>query len=158
MESQHRKKENSGEYLKERMEQQHTREKEMREEIEILITQCKDLQGKLKSKEEQYVKQAGSIEQLEIVIQQKEAETQKREGYLARVLQQLDAKKNELRSAQLKIRQISKTIVADLNKKLEERENEMKLMKEMIKGHHMEIETKMKDITRLNKKIKTRKI
>lgn len=151
IEIQHKKTENSGEHMK--VEKQNEREKEMHEEIEILITQCKDLQSKLKGKDLQCAQHANALEQLDVILQQKDAELQKREGYLTKVLKQLEDKKNELHMNQLKLKQISKTVVADLNKKLTDKDKEIKLMKEMIKGHHLEIEAKQKDIARLCKKI-----
>jgi len=146
--------ETSMDYLQEKIENHKKTESEMREEIEILINQCKALQAQLKEREAQLNKQEGTLEQLDVILQQKDAENNKKEAFISKLIKQIEEKKNQLHGAHLKIRQISKTLAEETNVKLIEKDKELALMKEMIKGHHFEMQTKTKDIQRLKKTLK----
>ncbi len=126
---------------------------EMRAEIEVIIGQCKEARGQMKQQQEELRKRAADIEKLETALQQKDAELQKRESYLDRVLKQFEEKKTQLRNANLKVQEISRSVVGELKKKLAERDRDAKMLKEMIKGHYAEVQTKNREIGRLRKQV-----
>jgi len=126
----------------------------MRGEIEILITQCKEVHSQLKAKDSQIKKQQIALTQFETILQEKDAEIQKREQYLSKMNKQLEDKKEQLHHANIKMKQISKNVFSELNAKLSEKDKELLMLKGMVKGHHLELETKNKDIVRLKKEIK----
>ncbi len=140
--------------LQEKLAEEATKQAEMRGEIEILIAQCKESHAQLKAKDAQIKKQSVALQQFETILQEKDAEIQNREQYLVKMTKQLDDKKEQLHLANLKIRQINKSAFVELNSKLEEKDKEVKMLKGMVKGHHLELEAKNKDMARLKKEVR----
>ncbi len=143
--------EGSTEMLRDKVDLLEKTQEEMKGEIEVLITQCKQLQATVKVREAQISKQAETLEQLDVALQQKDAEVQKRENYFGKMVRQLEEKKNQLHDSQLKIRQLNKSLAADVTAKLAEKDKELKVMKEMIRGHHAEMQAKTKDVLRMKR-------
>eukprot|EP01022_Parablepharisma_sp_SALTPOND_P026109 TRINITY_DN618_c0_g1_i1.p1 TRINITY_DN618_c0_g1~~TRINITY_DN618_c0_g1_i1.p1 ORF type:complete len:559 (+),score=99.12 TRINITY_DN618_c0_g1_i1:5052-6728(+) len=134
--------------------EERAKQNEMRDEIEILITQCKEAHAQLKSRDGQLKKQSIALQQFETILQEKDAEIQKREQYLVRMTKQLEEKKEQLHVANIKMKQMSKSALAELKVKASEKDKELKMLKGMVKGHHLEMEAKNKDLARMRKEVK----
>lgn len=145
---------NSAELQSEKIQLLTEQNSEMRSEIEVLLTQCKESQNQINSREGQIKQQTDALQQIYNEIQTKDAEIQKREDYIGRLTRQLEDKKGQLHNANLKLRQYSRTVVNELNAKIAEKDKEVKILKEMVKGHHAEVKAKNKDIMRLKHQLK----
>ncbi len=126
---------------------------DVREEIRVVIERYNESRSAVARLEERVKQQAERTEELECGMKQKDAELKKREGYLNRVLKQLEEKKGQLRSANLKVIELNRSVVSELRSKLAERERELSTATEMIKGHNAEMQTKTREIARLRKEV-----
>eukprot|EP00826_Nyctotherus_ovalis_P015157 TRINITY_DN14284_c0_g1_i3.p1 TRINITY_DN14284_c0_g1~~TRINITY_DN14284_c0_g1_i3.p1 ORF type:complete len:525 (+),score=195.54 TRINITY_DN14284_c0_g1_i3:367-1941(+) len=132
-----------------------TRE-EMRGEIAVLIKQCVHTQNLIKSHETQMMEQKETIEVQEVALQHREEEAKKREAYMARLAKQLEDKREQIRIAQLKVKQYPKN--SDSNRKIAEIDKEMRSMKEMIRNNQYEILVKNKEIAILKDNVNKLKV
>ena len=139
--------------LNERLKQEKTTQEEMYGEIQILIKQYKNMQIALKLREDQLLKQKEEIEQTIISLEETSQGHQKQEAYISRLVQQLESKKNQLHSAQLRIKEMSKSLAVDTDRKLVDRNKEIEIMKEMARLNKSQLNSKNDEIGRLKKKV-----
>lgn len=126
---------------------------EMRGEIEILITQCKEARNQMKQQDLDIKKYQNNIEEMDVELKQKNIEIDRREQHIDRLSKQLNEKKNQLHMSNLKMQELNKTVLGEYKQKLAEKERDIVLYKEMIKGHHGEVLSKNRELQKLRKEI-----
>ncbi len=126
---------------------------DMREEIAVLIDQCKEVHGQLKAKDGQVKKQAVALQQFETILQEKDAEILKREQLLNRMSKQLEEKKDQLNMADVKLKQMSKSVVKGLNIHLSQKEKEVTTLKGTIRSLRLSLQGANKDVLRLRQEV-----
>ena len=76
---------------------------------------------------------------METLIQQKDQEMGKKNVFMTKLTRQHENIKNQLHSANLKIKQMGQNIVGDLNAKIKEKEKESVVLKEMLKASNLQV-------------------
>jgi chromosome segregation ATPase len=90
---------------------------------------------------------------MEDTLRFKESEIDKKESVLRRMTESAAETKKKLMQAEVKIRQLTQATVKDLKQKVKEKQNEINVLKEMIKSSSSSLKAKDIDIQRLNKRV-----
>ena len=90
---------------------------------------------------------------LEEAISFKDSELEKKETLLRKLSTNTDDQKKKLMNAEVKLRQITQTTLKDLKAKLKDRNQEIEVLKEMVRSANRQAKSKDIDIARLSKKI-----
>ena len=89
---------------------------------------------------------------MEDTLRFKDSEIDKKESVLRRMTESAAETKKKLMQAEVKIRQLTQATVKDLKTKVKEKQNEINVLKEMIKSSSSSLKAKDIDIQRLNKR------
>lgn len=90
---------------------------------------------------------------LEETLRFKDAELEKKDSLLRRVTAASDEMKRKLSQAEMKLRQVTQTTLRDNKAKLKDQQNEIEVLKEMVKSATTQAKAKDIDIQRLHKKM-----
>lgn len=90
---------------------------------------------------------------LEETLRHKEQEQDKNDGLIRRMTESNNETKKKLLQAEVKIRQLTQATIKDLKLKLKERQNEVEVLKEMVKSSTNSLKAKDLDNQRLSKRI-----
>lgn len=129
---------------------------EMRGEIEILISQCKEVHCHIKERDQQIKRQSIALQQFDTILQEKDAELLKREQHLGKMSKLLEEAKAQLQKANERTRQAGRQIVGEMSAKLLEKQRELRMLKELVKGHHAELQARDQDIAQMRKALDRR--
>ena len=89
---------------------------------------------------------------MEDTLRFKDSEIDKKESLLRRMTESAAETKKKLMQAEVKIRQLTQATIKDLKTKVKEKQNEISVLKEMIKSSSNSLKAKDIDIQRLNKR------
>ena len=84
----------------------------------------------------------------------KDSEIDKKDGVLRRLNESSAETKKKLMQAEVKIRQLTQATVKDLKLKIKDKQNEINVLKEMVKSSSSSLKAKDIDIQRLEKRNK----
>ena len=90
---------------------------------------------------------------LEETLRFRDSELEKKDSLLRRMTSGTDDMKKKLSQAEMKLRQITSTTLRDQKLKLKDQQNEMEVLKEMVRSATKQAKAKDIDIQRLTKKI-----
>ena len=93
------------------------------------------------------------LHMLEETLRYKEAELEKKDSLLRRMTLGADEMKKKLSQSEMKLRQITQTTLRDLKSKIKDQQNEIEVLKEMVKSATKQAKAKDIDIQRLTKKM-----
>lgn len=126
---------------------------EMRSEIKVLILQCKEQERGVAQRDEYIKKQQEGMTELNYELERARADASTLQQQNSRLATLLKEKKEQLSSANMKVRELKTSIAADYKSKLEEQAKAIEVLKEIIRGHNAELSVKNKDIQRLKKNL-----
>jgi len=127
------------------------KKKEMKAEIKTLIVKCQCLKSEITQKDFLIKQQHQNIELLQYEVAMKQAEILRINEERNNLAAQIKAKRVVLTNAQLKIKELNRNIVSSLQVNAEDRDRTIIILKELLKGHHNELNMKNKDIRELKK-------
>ena len=84
----------------------------------------------------------------------KDSEIDKKDGVLRRLNESAAETKKKLMQAEVKIRQLTQATIKDLKLKIKDKQNEINVLKEMVKSSSQSLKAKDIDIQRLEKRNK----
>lgn len=90
---------------------------------------------------------------LEESLRYKDEELENKEGVLRRLNESTAETKKKLLQAEVKIRQLTQATVKDLKIKVKQKQDEIDVLKEMVKSSSNSLKAKDMDISRMNKRI-----
>ena len=90
---------------------------------------------------------------MEDSIRFKDSEIDKKDGVIRRLTDSEAVLKKKLMQAEVKIRQLTQATIKDLKLQIKQKQNEIEVLKEMVKASSNSLKTKDLDNQRLNKRI-----
>jgi hypothetical protein len=109
------------------------------------------LENLSKQKESKFKTMAAKLQLLESQIQEKNKELLTKENELINADRQIDLLKKKINSSSSRIKQIASEQIDSQKKKLENYENETKMLKEMLKSVQNELKHKIQELQKLKK-------
>ena len=126
---------------------------EMKNEIKVLILKCKEHERALVQKDLYIKKQQEAITEFNNQLERAKIDTTAMQQQNIRLSNLLKEKKDQLNAANMKIRELKTSVVADYKDKLEESVKTIEILKEILRGHNAELKVKKKDIMELKKNL-----
>ena len=108
--------------------------KQMKEEIDALLDFKNELEILIDSQNEQIMKRNQKNKHLEELLVTREEELEKKDRLLKRITSSADETKKKLMTAEQKLKHLSANVLKDLRNTLREKENELQVLKDMLKS------------------------
>ena len=123
----------------------------MKNEIKTLIVQCKTFENESRQKDLAIKQQQQNLEVIQYELSVKNSDIERLEDQCNRLSSTLKDKRIMLNNAHLRIRELERNVVTNLKNNISDKDRTILLLKEVLKGHHIELTAKNKDIIRLKR-------
>lgn len=148
-----RKMEGEIEAYHERYEQNEAETAQVKEDMQSILSYKNELEVLVEEQSQNISMSGKRLGGLEESLRYKDEELENKEGVLRRLNESSAETKKKLLQAEVKIRQLTQATVKDLKIKVKQKQDEIDVLKEMVKSSSNSLKAKDQDISRMNKRI-----
>lgn len=138
----------------ERYEQNEEETAQIKQDMQQILSYKNDLELLIDEQSQNISVTSKRILALEESLRFKDSEIDKKDGVLRRLNESAAETKKKLMQAEVKIRQLTQATIKDLKLKIKDKQNEINVLKEMVKSSSQSLKAKDIDIQRLEKRNK----
>lgn len=126
---------------------------QIKEDMQELLSYKNDIEMVVEDQSQNITQMNKRILHLDEAIRNKDQQSEEKDGVVRRMTESTAETKKKLMQAEVKIRQLTQATVKDLKTKVKEKQNEIEVLKEMVKSSSSSLKAKDIDINRMQKRI-----